>query len=275
MGKFRWWKWSIRQCSVLDENRLKNKQTNKQTNKKQCGYNFFFKLTLINGDSSTTTMGSLGCGSGRTVTVRILELITAGGLQRHAQSHGQKECYFLRTGMHTRVRLDFFLWDFVKWWGKIRGICRKAAVFWYSSHTSTLGMYDNISTPVILAWNKPFWPTDDSLIISMQPDKFSLIMPSESVHMSRHNHILIPPSEGLYFSAITWIKYLHTAHHQCWNWQSAKMSWKLLAYLVWGKRIQYPVCRKQTHSVTETHSQHLAMLLMVSWVCLQKNPTNK
>lgn len=41
----------------------------------------------MSADSSTTTMGSLGCGSGRTVTVRILELITAGGLQRHAQSH--------------------------------------------------------------------------------------------------------------------------------------------------------------------------------------------
>lgn len=42
------------------------------------------KLTLIRGDSSTTTMGSLGCGSGRTVTVRILELITAGGLWRRS-----------------------------------------------------------------------------------------------------------------------------------------------------------------------------------------------
>lgn len=41
----------------------------------------------MSGDSSTTTMGSLGCGSGRTVTVRILELITAGALQRYAQSH--------------------------------------------------------------------------------------------------------------------------------------------------------------------------------------------
>lgn len=37
-------------------------------------------------------MGLLGCGSGRTVTVRILELMTAGGLQRHAQSNTE-ECY--------------------------------------------------------------------------------------------------------------------------------------------------------------------------------------
>lgn len=39
----------------------------------------------MRGDSSTTTMGSLGCGSGRTVTVRILELITAGGLWRNTE----------------------------------------------------------------------------------------------------------------------------------------------------------------------------------------------
>lgn len=40
----------------------------------------------MRGDSSTTTMGSLGCGSGRTVTVRILELITAGGLRRNTEN---------------------------------------------------------------------------------------------------------------------------------------------------------------------------------------------
>lgn len=47
-------------------------------------YYISLKLTLMSGDSSTTTMGSLGCGSGRTVTVRILELITAGGLWRRS-----------------------------------------------------------------------------------------------------------------------------------------------------------------------------------------------
>lgn len=124
MGKFRWWKCSLRHCSVLDENRLKRRKKN------SAAAITFFKLTLMSGDSSTTTMGSLGCGSGRTVTVRILELITAGGLQRHAQSHGQKQkkkCYFLRTGVHTWVKLEFFLWDSVKWWGKIRGMCRRAS----------------------------------------------------------------------------------------------------------------------------------------------------
>lgn len=68
------------------------KQIKKKKKKKNSAAAITFsKLTLISGDSSTTTMGSLGCGSGRTVTVRILELITAGGLQRHAQSHGQKQ----------------------------------------------------------------------------------------------------------------------------------------------------------------------------------------
>lgn len=44
---------------------------------------YIFERTLMSGDSSTTTIGSLACSSGRIVTVRILELTTAGGLQRH------------------------------------------------------------------------------------------------------------------------------------------------------------------------------------------------
>lgn len=40
----------------------------------------------MSGESSTTTMGSLGCGSGRTVTVRILEFNTAGALQRNTHN---------------------------------------------------------------------------------------------------------------------------------------------------------------------------------------------
>lgn len=36
----------------------------------------------MSGDSSTATTGLLGCGSGRTVTVRIFAFITAGGLRR-------------------------------------------------------------------------------------------------------------------------------------------------------------------------------------------------
>lgn len=197
MGKFRWWKCSLRHCSVLDENRLKRRKKN------SAAAITFFKLTLMSGDSSTTTMGSLGCGSGRTVTVRILELITAGGLQRHAQSHGQKQkksVIFYEPECILELSLNFSL-GFCEMMRKNQRNVPES-IFWHSSHTSTLGMYDNIGTPATSAWNKPLWPTNGSLIICMQPDKLSLIKPSESVHTSRRNRILIPPSEGLFFFSL-------------------------------------------------------------------------
>ena len=47
----------------------------------------FGALTLSRRENSNTTMGSLGLGSGRTVTDRILELMIAGALGRWHSGH--------------------------------------------------------------------------------------------------------------------------------------------------------------------------------------------
>ena len=60
----------------------------------------------MSGDSSTTTIGSLACNSGRIVTVRILELITAGGLQRHTVI---QKYYFCRTVQSSQDWLNFLM----------------------------------------------------------------------------------------------------------------------------------------------------------------------
>lgn len=56
-------------------------------------------------------MGSLGCGSGRIVTVRILELITAGGLLRHSFFYFYLFCFLDKCWCTFKMELNG-LYDF-------------------------------------------------------------------------------------------------------------------------------------------------------------------
>lgn len=124
MGKFRWWKCSLRHCSVLDENRLKRRK------KKQCGCNYFFQTYIDERWQLHHHHGLAGLRFRPYCHCQDLGVNHRRGTAETrtiTRTKAKKKCYFLRTGVHTWVKLEFFLWDSVKWWGKIRGLCRRAS----------------------------------------------------------------------------------------------------------------------------------------------------
>ena len=122
MVKFRWWKCSLRQCSVLDENRLKRKKKKE----KQCGCNYFFQTYIDKRWQLHHHHGLAGLRFRPYCHCQDLRVNHRRGTAetRTITRTKAKECYFLRTGVHIRVRLEFFSGIL---WNDEQGMCRRAS----------------------------------------------------------------------------------------------------------------------------------------------------